>query len=72
MGRGGQDTEGEKTKTVRMEAKAENVEKMSEARERGKREWAYHIRQEGDRAEEGRKPVCYQAYPWQKEQNEVS
>ena len=54
MGRGGQDTEGEKTKTVRMEAKAENVEKMSKARERGKREWAYHIRQEGDRAEGGK------------------
>ena len=39
MGRGGQDTEGEKTKRVRMGVKAENVEKMSKARERGKREW---------------------------------
>lgn len=23
-------------------------------------------------AEEGRKPGCYQVYPWQKEQNEMS
>ena len=32
-------TEGEKTKTLRMGVKAENVEKMSKARERGEREW---------------------------------